>query len=458
MRSGDNKHNEMIFFLAWLVAIDATEEASFFCMMKGHTYSRIDQSFRALIGQLLSVPIWTVTSLVRYIGRFLGAYNCKCQELHCLWDWKSFFAPHVHERFGGFATGQFGSGMHEFVLRKDRQGVVRFWARKHSASSTWLPDDGGYPVFKSIPAGPPQLAKAKADDDWNRTTVESTVRQWYKFMSLSESEHVQVTSDWETRFAALPIGGDTNLLPAASKLIWHELPKFKPIRGAVSSEQEPTDEMENPPVNPITGPGRTAAEVAQELLAYRERVRRDGSGLPAVFQADFLIVQPPSGELSLHRVVNHACLYAATAANITFTTTEYAHFPQQGFPGLWGHFQPKENPRYDPKDRKSGPKFVRHQQISRASVKVYDVQVFQRPSPVQGEKGKVIYVAADSLRALSAATTNHPPIPSTLPETHTAAAPQARRKRKAARGAADAEVEVEEAEEEVAADDDGGGV
>ena len=113
----------MIFFLAWLVLIDATEEASFFCMMKGHTYSRIDQTFRALIGQLLSVPVWTVTSLVRYIGRYLGAYNCKCQELDCLWDWKSFFAPHVHERFGGFATSQFGSGMHEFVLRKNQHMV-----------------------------------------------------------------------------------------------------------------------------------------------------------------------------------------------------------------------------------------------------------------------------------------------------------------------------------------------
>jgi len=35
---GDNKNNEMIFFLAWLVAIDAVDESSFFCMMKGHTF------------------------------------------------------------------------------------------------------------------------------------------------------------------------------------------------------------------------------------------------------------------------------------------------------------------------------------------------------------------------------------------------------------------------------------
>ena len=128
--SADNKNNEMIFFLAWLVAQDATNEASFFCMMKGHTYSRIDQSFRALIQLLLSVPVWTVGLLVHYIKRFLGKYDCHaCIELHCLWNWKAFFAPHVHERFGGFGTGQFGSGMHEFVLRKGRDGQVQLCAR-----------------------------------------------------------------------------------------------------------------------------------------------------------------------------------------------------------------------------------------------------------------------------------------------------------------------------------------
>lgn len=37
--AAENKNNEMIFFVAWLVAIDAFEEASFFCMMVGHTYT-----------------------------------------------------------------------------------------------------------------------------------------------------------------------------------------------------------------------------------------------------------------------------------------------------------------------------------------------------------------------------------------------------------------------------------
>lgn len=127
---------QVIFFLAWLVAKGYVVEASFFCMQVGHTYSRIDQTFRTLIGHLLSRAIWTVEQLVNSIAEYLGAYNCLgCSELHCVWNWKDFFKPHVHQRFSGFATGQFGSGMHEFVLRKDRNGEVRLWFR--ASSQVW---------------------------------------------------------------------------------------------------------------------------------------------------------------------------------------------------------------------------------------------------------------------------------------------------------------------------------
>jgi hypothetical protein len=201
----DNKNNEMIFFLAWLVLQDVTEEASFFCMMKGHTYSRIDQTFRTLIRKLLAVPVWTVNLLIQYIRKFLGIYGCsEVIELHCLWDWKTFFAPHVHERFTGFGTGQYGSGMHEFVLRKDRFGEVRFWFRKSSQASTWLPEGNGMPVFKTRPAGVPSLASAKPDHQWGRPVVESTIRAWYKFLSVSATDDMKVRQEWEARFAALP--------------------------------------------------------------------------------------------------------------------------------------------------------------------------------------------------------------------------------------------------------------
>jgi hypothetical protein len=43
--TSENKCNEVIFFICWLVANGIFDDASFFCMMKGHTYTGLDQSF-----------------------------------------------------------------------------------------------------------------------------------------------------------------------------------------------------------------------------------------------------------------------------------------------------------------------------------------------------------------------------------------------------------------------------
>ena len=111
--TGDNKNNDVIFFLAWLVETRVCDEASFFCMLVGHTYSEIDRTFNTLIGQLRGVAIWCVSQLLTFTRLFLGAHHVRVvEELHCLWDWKGFFKPHVHTRFSGFATSQFGSGKH----------------------------------------------------------------------------------------------------------------------------------------------------------------------------------------------------------------------------------------------------------------------------------------------------------------------------------------------------------
>ena len=78
----------------------------------------------------------------------------------------------------------------------------------------------------------PKLAHAKADHEWNRPAVESTVRSWYRHLSIStEVETMQVKREWEERFAQLPPGGDTEQLPAMQKLVWQDLPKFVPTRG-----------------------------------------------------------------------------------------------------------------------------------------------------------------------------------------------------------------------------------
>ena len=453
--AGDNKNNEMIYFLAWLVATNVVDESSFFCMLKGHTYSRIDQTFRTLIGQLLSVPVWTVTVLLRLIHQFLRPYNCvDCIELHCLWDWKAFFAPHVHERFSGFCTGQFGSGMHEFVLRKNAAGEVRLWLRKSSAASSWLPEGDGYLVFKSLPSGQPALAKAKADHVWGRSTVESTVRQWYPFMSVGTAEKAGIKQDWEARFEALPVGGDTSLLPPSLLPKWYDLPKFQPVRGpSVVDLHCHSSSMENPPINPVTGRGRTAAQVQAEMGAYRQRVRSSGSAqhLAAIFQADFLFVKPPGGSLALHRVANGLCIDDATAKDAAFTTVEYTHSPQAGFDGFWGTFTLRENTDYNANDKRTGTKFVRHQQMTRENVVLFDVQTFTSARS-DGEAGNQLRVSSVSLRALFDVS-SHPSIPSVLPPAHQMGAAQGRAARR--RGsqppqkARHQDVEDVESEEEV---------
>ena len=113
----------MILFLGWLVLKDHFEDAGFFCQLKGHTFTVLDQSFNTLISQLLGEAIYTMPYLLRYIFQFMQPYGCsEVTELHQLWDWQEFFKPHT-TRMAGFCTGQYGSGMHECYIRKDHKGV-----------------------------------------------------------------------------------------------------------------------------------------------------------------------------------------------------------------------------------------------------------------------------------------------------------------------------------------------
>lgn len=228
----DNKNFLMICFISWLVEMDIFEEAGFFCMQKGHTYSRIDQTFRCLIGQLMGECIWTVTSLLSFIFKFLQPYNClSVEELPHVWDWNNFFKPHIHEKLRGFATSQFGSGMHEMTVRKDKHGVTRAWFRASSQASDWFPEAEGYRVFTSVPVGEPPIANGRTDQEWKRFKVLDTVRRWFRFMSVSQTESAKIRDDWERRFAALPPDGDFSCLrDMPDKLQWRDLPKQAPRR------------------------------------------------------------------------------------------------------------------------------------------------------------------------------------------------------------------------------------
>ena len=133
-----------------------------------------------------------------------------------------------------------------------------------------------------------------------------------------------------------------------------------------------------------------------------------------VFQSDFLLVQLPGVPLALHSVCGHALLSTATYEHLRFSTVEYTHTQQEGFAGLWGTFAKTENQTYNPQDKKSGTKFIRHAGIGRDHVVVYNVQVFVDHSYDE----KPLRVSVESLKQLARARPNEFAMPDSIPTSH----------------------------------------
>ena len=229
-----------------------------------------------------------------------------------MWDWTAAFKGET--RVQGFCTSQFGSGMHECYVRKDRDGVVRLWMRKSSRASSWLPEGDGMPVFKESapPSMPPPIAKRKKDAHWGRISIQATIRAWFPFMAVdSPAEMAEIRSEWDTRFSQLPADEDGTDVQPSQRLVWRALPVLSYSVGEDGATPQVarilgrtalrhldatagvTSGLENPPVNPLTGAGRTAADVARDLAAYKAYVRSiEISDCPAVFQADYLLMHP----------------------------------------------------------------------------------------------------------------------------------------------------------------------
>jgi len=76
-----------------------------------------------------------------------------------------------------------------------------------------------------------------------------------------------------------------------------------------------------------------------------------------------------------------------------------------------------DNPQYKPNDARSGTKFLKAENITRADILVYDVQVFESS---QGNAGgqKLLRVAVPSLKKLSEVRPDVQSIPAVPPATH----------------------------------------
>ena len=431
--AGDNKNAEMVIFLGWLIYFDNFKDSSFFCQLKGHTFTVLDQSFNTLISQLLAEAIYSMSSLISFIFKFMQPYNChEVVELHQLWDWTTFFKPHVH-RMAGFCTSQHGAGAHECYIRKDREGVVRCWMRKSSRASNWMPEGEGYQVFATPPDRMPPIAKTKSDATWGRTKVEATIRAWFGLMVVEDAAQLQsIRSEWETRFTQLPDTDDPSNIDPSLRLQWRDLKSHAWERGdstfrraakAADANRQISPALENPPVNPITGLGRTAADVTRETLQYQAYVRGQLGGDRAVFQADYLLVQLPGEALQLHRVASGLFIEDAMAENVAFQTLEYKQVPNKQKchrGGFWGEFTPMVNTSYDAMRKKTGTMFKRHGEISREYIVMYDVQVVKVPKPPPAKGVKPIAwlrIHAISLRKLSQLVPAFA-LPCELPDSH----------------------------------------
>ena len=98
----------------------------------------------------------------------------------------------------------------------------------------------------------------------------------------------------------------------------------------------------------------------------------------AVYQADYLFIQPPGQSMQLHRVCSGLFIEDGTAPIITFQSLEYMQVfnQEEGYEGgFWGEFTPKRNPNFKENHPKPGHKFVRHNEFSRAHIVMYNVQV-----------------------------------------------------------------------------------
>ena len=178
--------------------------------------------------------------------------------------------------------------------------------------------------------------------------------------------------------------------------------------------------LENPLVNPVTGEGRTAADVTYEHEAVKSRLRDESS--IAIFQSDYVFLKTSAG-IQLHRVANALVLDDALAPELSFTTVQYEHEPQPGYSGFFGHFKMAPNPDYNPKDKKPGHVFLRMTSVSRADILVYNVQTFALDAPAGAEVKKHLYVRLESLQQLAAATQAPAIQEQAIPRTHDSAAP-----------------------------------
>lgn len=147
--------------------------------------------------------------------------------------------------------------------------------------------------------------------------------------------------------------------------------------------------------------------VRDDLRKHYNAIRVTAAIKP-IFLSDFIFFRVQGKGAQLGRVA-HAPYGGAIRPSDTVDVTEHDHTPQQGIRGFFGTFKPMKNPHFD-KQARGSLQFVRHRDVGRADVIVFNVQTFGT--------GESIRVSLSSLRELHHAFPNDHPIPSQIPASH----------------------------------------
>lgn len=127
-----------------------------------------------------------------------------------------------------------------------------------------------------------------------------------------------------------------------------------------------------------------------------------------MFLSDFIFFNVEGKGVHLGRVA-HAPFGGAVQASDTVDVTEHQHMPQQGVSGFFGTFKPMENVHFN-KQVRGSLRFVRHRDVPRKDVVVFNVQMFG--------SGDSLRVCLTSLRELARASPADQTIPQRIPATH----------------------------------------
>lgn len=252
------------------------------------------------------------------------------------------------------------------------------------------------------------------DSLWRRREVQCNIRRWLPHIGLHSERLHAAEHDCEETFEQLP-STDESELPSELKLQWQALPHHLATqpshRADTTTSGVARDMVENPPINPIQGPSRSASVIRNELHAWqgelRARASAAGAAIP-IFLSDYLLIQINS-QIKLARVCGVAP-GGATHDSDTADVVEYEHTPQAGVQGLFGTFKPVRNMNHDP-SLKGSLAYVRHRVLPRSSIYVYDVQTF-------GTAQDLRIAETSLLRALAAICPNDAVLPARIPDTH----------------------------------------